>query len=49
MRSRGCPRLTPFVPAIERVGGIVLLLAALFFLYQSAVYFGFAPPIPFLV
>jgi cytochrome c-type biogenesis protein len=39
------PRLTPWVPAIERAGGVVLLLAALFFLYQSAVFAGIAPPL----
>jgi cytochrome c-type biogenesis protein len=39
------PRLARWVPAIERAGGVVLLLAALFFLYQSAVYAGLAPPI----
>jgi cytochrome c-type biogenesis protein len=43
------PRLAPLVPAIERAGGVVLLFAALFFLYQSAVFAGLAPPIPFLV
>jgi cytochrome c-type biogenesis protein len=42
------PRLTPWVPTIERVGGALLLLAALFALYQSAVFAGLAPPIPFL-
>jgi cytochrome c-type biogenesis protein len=41
------PRVTLWVPAIERVGGVVLLLSALFFLYQSAASAGIAPPIPF--
>jgi cytochrome c-type biogenesis protein len=39
------PRLTLWVPAIERAGGVVLLLATLFFLYQSAVFAGIAPPL----
>lgn len=43
------PRFTPWVPMIERAGGILLLVAALFFLYQSAVYSGLAPPIQFLM
>lgn len=43
------PRLTSWVPAIERAGGVVLLLAALFFLYQSAVFSGVAPPLQFLL
>jgi cytochrome c-type biogenesis protein len=41
------PRLTRWVPAIERAGGVVLLLAALFFLFQSTAFAGVAPPIPF--
>jgi cytochrome c-type biogenesis protein len=43
------PRLTPWVPAIERAGGVLLLLAALFFVYQSAVSAGITLPIPFLI
>jgi cytochrome c-type biogenesis protein len=43
------PRFTYWVPTIERAGGIVLLIAALFFLYQSAVYFGLVPPPQFLM
>lgn len=39
------PRMTQWVPAIERVGGILLLIAALYFLYQSAVYAGLVPPL----
>jgi cytochrome c-type biogenesis protein len=35
-------RLTPWVPAIERTGGILLLIAALFFFYQSMVFGGIA-------
>jgi cytochrome c-type biogenesis protein len=41
------PRLTPWMPTIERAGGILLLIAALFALYQSAASAGIAPPIPF--
>jgi cytochrome c-type biogenesis protein len=39
------PRFTLWVPTIERAGGILLLLAALFFLYQSAAYWGLVPPL----
>ena len=41
-------RAATWLPAIERVGGILLLLAAVFFLYQSAAYAGFATPFRFL-
>lgn len=37
------PRFTLWVPTIERAGGILLLVAALFFLYQSAAYWGLVP------
>lgn len=38
------PRFTMWVPKIERASGVVLLLAAVYFLYQSGVYAGlFAP------
>lgn len=39
------PRLARWVPAIERAGGFLLLAAAAYFLYQSAVYAGLAPPL----
>ena len=42
------PRLTSWMPAIERAGGILLLASALFFVYQSAVAAGLVPPIAFL-
>lgn len=38
-------RLTFLVPAIERVSGVLLLLAAGWFLYQSAAYAGLVDPI----
>ncbi|MGH7118293.1 MAG: sulfite exporter TauE/SafE family protein, partial [Acetobacteraceae bacterium] len=41
------PRFTLWVPAIERAGGILLLAAAAFFLYQSAAFWGLVTPIPF--
>lgn len=41
------PRFTLWVPAIERAGGILLLAAAVFFLYQSAAFRGLVPPVPF--
>jgi cytochrome c-type biogenesis protein len=43
------PRFTQWVPMIERAGGILLLIAALYFLYQSAVYSGLVPPLQFLM
>lgn len=43
------PRFALWVPTIERAGGILLLVAALYFLYQSAVYSGLAPPLQFLM
>lgn len=42
---KGVPRLTLWVPKIERAGGVLLLLAALYFLYQSAVYAGLLAPL----
>lgn len=42
------PRFTLWVPTIERAGGILLLIAGLFFLYQSAAYWGLVPIIPLL-
>ncbi len=41
-------RAAAWVSAIERTGGVLLLLAAVFFLYQSAAYAGFATPFRFL-
>ena len=41
-------RAATWIPAIERAGGVLLLLAAVFFLYQSAAYAGFATPFQFL-
>jgi cytochrome c-type biogenesis protein len=37
------------VPRIERAGGVLLLLAALYFLYQSAAAIGMVPPVEFLL
>ena len=42
-RLKDLPRVMMLAPAIERTSGALLLLAALYFLYQSAVYAGFAP------
>jgi len=42
-RLKDLPRLMMLAPAIERASGVLLLLAAVYFLYQSAVYAGFAP------
>ena len=41
-------RFATWVPKIERTGGILLLIAALFFLYQSAAYMGLVAPFQFL-
>ena len=37
------PRLTLWMPTVERAGGILLLVAAAFFLYQSAAFAGMVP------
>ena len=37
-------KLAPLVPRIERVGGVLVLIGAAFFFYQSAVHAGLAPP-----
>jgi cytochrome c-type biogenesis protein len=42
-------RLSPWVPKIERAGGVLLLLAALFFLYQGIAGLGLVPPAQFLL
>jgi cytochrome c-type biogenesis protein len=39
-KIKSMPRLALWVPTIERAGGFVLLIAAMYFLYQSAVYAG---------
>ncbi|AGK57126.1 cytochrome c biogenesis protein transmembrane region [Hyphomicrobium denitrificans 1NES1] len=44
-RLKDLPRVMMLAPAVERVSGVLLLLAALYFLYQSAVYAGFLPPL----
>ena len=38
-------RLSAWIPIIERTGGSLLLIAAVYFLYQSAVYLGWVPPL----
>jgi cytochrome c-type biogenesis protein len=42
-------RLAPWVPRIEKAGGALLLVAAVYFLYQSAVYRGWVPPLDLVV
>ncbi|MDA8250472.1 MAG: sulfite exporter TauE/SafE family protein [Rhodospirillales bacterium] len=44
---KGVPQLTLWVPKIERASGVLLLLAALYFLYQSAVYVRLFAPLEF--
>ena len=39
------PRFAMWVPKMERASGVLLLLAAAYFLYQSAVYVGLLAPI----
>jgi len=41
--------VTAWVPRIERAGGVLLLLAALYFLYQSVAATGMVPPLEFLL
>lgn len=41
-------RFAGWIPKIERAGGVLLLLAALYFLYQGSVYEGWLPPLPYL-
>ncbi len=41
-------RAARWVPVVERSGGILLLLAALYFVYQSAAYAGLVTPFQFL-
>jgi cytochrome c-type biogenesis protein len=45
----GLERFARWVPTIERVSGILLLIAALYFLYQSGAAAGFVPPLAFLL
>ena len=42
-------RFAAWVPTIERTAGMLLIVAALYFLYQSAAAVGFVPPLQFLV
>jgi len=42
-------RVATWVPRIERAGGGLLLIAALYFLYQSAAATGVVPPLEFLL
>jgi cytochrome c-type biogenesis protein len=44
---KAVPRLTMWVPKIERASGVLLLIAALYFFYQSAVHAGLVPPMGF--
>jgi cytochrome c-type biogenesis protein len=41
-------KVTPLVPRIERAGGVLVLIAAAYFLYRSTFYAGLAPPVPFI-
>lgn len=42
-------RAATWVPRIERAGGALLLLVALYFFYQSGTYAGVVPPLEFLL
>ena len=41
-------RAAGWMPIVERSGGYLLLLAALYFVYQTAAYAGFVTPFQFL-
>jgi hypothetical protein len=43
------PRFAPVVSRIERVGGALVLLTAIYFFYLSAFYAGIAPAIDWLL
>jgi cytochrome c-type biogenesis protein len=43
------PRVAPLMPWIERLGGALVLAAALYFFYLSAFYAGLAPEIGWLI
>ncbi|HJU19257.1 MAG TPA: cytochrome c biogenesis protein CcdA [Stellaceae bacterium] len=47
--ARRVPRVTLWVPAIERAGGVLFLIAALYFLYQSGAAAGLVPPLQVLL
>lgn len=47
--AKRVPRFTMWVPMVERVGGVLLLIAALYFLYQGAAAGGLAPPLQALL
>ena len=42
-------RAALWAPRIERAGGVLLLLAALYFLYEGAAAAGAVPPLAFLL
>lgn len=44
---KAVPRFTMWVPQIEKAGGALLLIVALYFLYQSAAQAGLVPPVTF--
>ena len=43
-KIKAVPRFAMWVPKMERASGVLLLLAAVYFLYQSAVYAGLLEP-----
>ncbi len=43
-KIKAVPRFAMWVPKIERASGVLLLLAAVYFLYQSAIYAGLLAP-----
>lgn len=47
--AKRVPHFTMWVPTVERVGGTLLLIAALYFLYQSAAAGGLVPPLQALL
>ena len=43
-KIKAVPRFAMWVPKMERASGVLLLLAAIYFLYRSAVYAGLLAP-----
>jgi len=43
------PRFAPVIPRIEFAGGLLVLLAAAYFLHLSAFYAGLAPAVDWLL
>lgn len=42
-------RITPWIPTVEKTCGVLLFVAAYYFLYQGTVYLGLVPPLQYLI